>query len=236
MLSSSLLSLSLLTVAATLPPMFGPPTLCVPLDIGTAKSLPFGEGAFERHPDYRIEGLRGDTLTILAASNDAEVHFETLRRASVYLMSEGKAERKKRQSAASIAAALHRGLRSRALDVLSDPSSTQQQQSLAWFDLGLFELDMKILGMPQQGRTWRYLEQAGRLQSDDPTMSTLLFAAGFSQRKSGWWKPHLSRALARREQMQPRTRRNLLTLTGRFLQAKDMESLLRDYGPKAAKK
>ncbi len=63
----------------------GPPTLCHPFEIGDAKSLPWGEGAFERHAGYDLEQLPHDTYDVLLRSDDPLVHAETLRRAVLYL-------------------------------------------------------------------------------------------------------------------------------------------------------
>jgi hypothetical protein len=231
MVSRALLSLSLLTIAAAVPVEFGPPTLCVPLDIGDAKSLPFGSEAFQPDKDYNLDRLPADTIAILSESADAELHFETLRRAAIYLMSAGKTERKEQHRSGKIASALHVALRTRVLDVVSSPQSSKKAQALAWFDLGLFGLDMEIVGMPQVGRVWAYLDKAGTLVGDDPGLNLGLFAAGYSQRKEAWWRPHLARALGKPADLPARTQENLLRLTGRFLGVKDMATLLKDYGP-----
>lgn len=227
-----LLSLSALALVALGPTSFGPPTLCVPFEIGNAESLPFGSAPFEGAKDYDLGRLRADTMKILGASTDAEVHFETLRRATVYLMSGGKTERKKQQQTGKLAADLHEALRTRVLDVVSAPRTSKRAQALAWFDLGLFELDMDIIGTPRKGRIWPFLDKAATLVGDDPGLDVCLFAAGFSQRKETWWRPHLARALSAPDTLSPRTRTNLLRLGARFLGKKDMESLRKDYGPR----
>jgi len=83
---ASLLFATLL-VSAHVPPAMpvGPPTLCHPLDIGDARSLPWDGGAFGAKPDYDITKLPQDTYDILYRSDDALVHVETLRRAAIYL-------------------------------------------------------------------------------------------------------------------------------------------------------
>ena len=222
------------TMAAADAPRMGPPTICVPLEIGKAKCLPFGKGAMQPDPEYRIDrDLVRDTLRILGQSKSAEVHFETLRRAALYLRSESHAERARLASATKIASELHVALRTRVLDVASQRDSTPRSRALAWFDLGLYELDMKILGLPQPGRIWSFLEKAGRLLPDDPGLSLTLFAAGFSERKEAWWKPHLGRVIASREELGETTRKNLEVMAKRFLGVKDLEDLQRRYGPAA---
>lgn len=63
----------------------GPPLLCFPNDIGSAKSLPFGTDAFEVDRKYDAKRVVDDTLALLKAERSALVRTETLRRATVYL-------------------------------------------------------------------------------------------------------------------------------------------------------
>src|SRR5882672_2336770 len=79
----SALVLALLAAPPAAP--VGPPTLCHPFEIGDAKSLPWGDGAFARKTDYDLKQLPQDTYSILLASDDPFVHGETLRRAVLYL-------------------------------------------------------------------------------------------------------------------------------------------------------
>lgn len=74
--------LAALSLAAT---ALGPPTICHPLDIGQAKSLPWGSSGFQIAADYDVARTVDDTLAILRASPDTLVHMETLRRAAIYL-------------------------------------------------------------------------------------------------------------------------------------------------------
>ncbi len=237
MVSRSLLSLSALALTAALPTIFGPPTLCQPLDIGTAKSLPFGPKEVAIDPKYRIEQLVEDMMDILESSSDAEVHFETLRRTAIYLSSQSHVRRADLHSAGKMAGDLQQSLRSRVLDTASRQEGDPRIQALAWFDLGLFMLNMEIVGHPQQGKMWAYFEKAGRLQPTDPGLQMCLFAAGFSHRKPVWWKPRLTQVLSHVGDLPKQTRKNLLVLTRRFLGIKSMEELREGYGPaKAAKK
>jgi hypothetical protein len=73
-------------VAIATPALAGPPLLCHPYDIGSAKSLPWvGEKSwFEGRPDYKLENLVTDTEALLTASTPVIVRMETLRRAAIY--------------------------------------------------------------------------------------------------------------------------------------------------------
>jgi hypothetical protein len=87
---ASLLFAALFAPAANIPSAaLGPPTLCHPLDIGDARSLPWDGGAFGAQADYDLTQLPQDTYDILLRSDDALVHVETLRRAAIYLTGMG---------------------------------------------------------------------------------------------------------------------------------------------------
>lgn len=64
----------------------GPPLICHSIEIGNARSLPWGGGAEWRSVkhDYDIHQLVGDTVALLGPETPAIVRMETLRRATVY--------------------------------------------------------------------------------------------------------------------------------------------------------
>jgi hypothetical protein len=77
-----------LTVAAVLfarPAFAGPPLLCFPFDIGTARTLPMGTGGWRAiDPTYNVAHLVDDTLALLTPETPVLVRMETLRRATIY--------------------------------------------------------------------------------------------------------------------------------------------------------
>ncbi len=81
LLPASLLVAGLLAVETA---VAGPPLICHPVDIGEAKSLPWGSGAFAQRRDYSPSQVVGDTLALLAKETNVLVHMETLRRAALY--------------------------------------------------------------------------------------------------------------------------------------------------------
>ena len=86
------------------PAVAGPPLLCFPFDIGTARSLPMGSGGWRAiDPAYDVTRLIDDTVALLGPDTPVLVRMETLRRATVYAADH-----------AEIAAALLRTLRDRA--------------------------------------------------------------------------------------------------------------------------
>ncbi|HVD91292.1 MAG TPA: hypothetical protein VNC21_03375 [Vicinamibacterales bacterium] len=81
-----LLTALALTLTAATPALAGPPLLCHPFDIGTAKSLPWSDdGGWSRgRADYPIKQLVADTEAILQPGTPVIVRMETLRRAAIY--------------------------------------------------------------------------------------------------------------------------------------------------------
>ena len=80
-----LTALALALTVAT-PALAGPPLLCHPFDIGTAKSLPWdgSRGWSHGRADYPVAQLVADTQAILQPATPVVVRMETLRRAAIY--------------------------------------------------------------------------------------------------------------------------------------------------------
>jgi hypothetical protein len=80
-----------LTVTASTA-LAGPPLLCHPFDIGSARSLPWdGTSAWwQGRADYNLQNLVADTEAILTPSTPVIVRMETLRRAALYASLDGK--------------------------------------------------------------------------------------------------------------------------------------------------
>jgi len=68
------------------PAFAGPPLLCHPFDIGSARSLPWsGQSAwFQGKADYNLSNLVSDTESLLTPAMPVVVRMETLRRAAIY--------------------------------------------------------------------------------------------------------------------------------------------------------
>jgi hypothetical protein len=64
----------------------GPPLICHPIEIGDAKSLPWGSSSDWRavRPDYDLDRLVEDTLALLTPEAPVLARMETLRRATIY--------------------------------------------------------------------------------------------------------------------------------------------------------
>jgi hypothetical protein len=96
----------------------GPPLLCFPFEIGSAKSLPWQGRSWESiQPDYDVSRLIDDTIALLSADAPVIVRMETLRRATIYARKD-----------LNVADALLARMKARAAEAERDP--------LAWFDAG----------------------------------------------------------------------------------------------------
>jgi hypothetical protein len=84
-------SAALLVIVTATPAFAGPPLLCHPYDIGTARSLPWS-GAhnwFDGDASYRLDNLVSDTEALLTPATPVIVRMETLRRAAIYASADG---------------------------------------------------------------------------------------------------------------------------------------------------
>jgi hypothetical protein len=82
-----LLSLSAFAAAVLIaaPAFAGPPLLCFPFEIGSAKSLPMGTANWQAvDRSYDSSHLVADTVALLTPQTPVVVRMETLRRATVY--------------------------------------------------------------------------------------------------------------------------------------------------------
>jgi hypothetical protein len=67
------------------PALAGPPLLCFPFEVGTARTLPMGPGSWHQtDPTYDVSRLVGDTLALLTPDTPVKVRMETIRRATIY--------------------------------------------------------------------------------------------------------------------------------------------------------
>jgi hypothetical protein len=85
-----------LAVMIARPALAGPPLVCFPFDIGTARSLPWdaqGHAWKGMRANYRVAELTGDTLALLTPASPVIVRMETLRRAALYATTDATAAR-----------------------------------------------------------------------------------------------------------------------------------------------
>jgi hypothetical protein len=88
MLGAMQKSLGILTACALLaaPALAGPPLVCHPINIGSARSLPWTSASWKLSGDqsYDMTHLVSDTLALLGPDTPVLVRMETIRRAALY--------------------------------------------------------------------------------------------------------------------------------------------------------
>lgn len=79
-------TLSLAALGVAMPALAGPPLVCHPFEIESAKSLPWGapENFMGMRDDYDFRHVVADTENLLTPAMPTLVRMETLRRASIY--------------------------------------------------------------------------------------------------------------------------------------------------------
>ncbi len=143
-----------------LPAMAGPPAVCWQVEIGKAKSLPWGCGEWKPEKDYDTRRVVKDSLELLAPGMPVLVRMETIRRAAIYL------DRDTMERSAASRDALLKALMLRVLDAeaLGKPSA------LAWFDagysMGLFRHFQQFVG--RDGYLW--VRKALKIRRTDAEM------------------------------------------------------------------
>jgi len=84
-MNAILTSAAVLAAIVTATPAFaGPPLLCHPFEIGTARSLPWDGNWSQGKADYKIANLIQETEALLTPATPVLVRMETLRRAALY--------------------------------------------------------------------------------------------------------------------------------------------------------
>ena len=221
-LALALVSLPLATATS------GPPTICFPLDIGEAQSLPFGEDAFERDPDFDRSDLSYQTTEILDRSDDFLVHMETLRRAVLYC--EGAMEERRLEdleSARGFERDLEQRLRGleKEQEALPEEDREPRRLAMARFDLLYARTAMSELGFGTERATVRELDELRDLVPDDPAfeLGAALALLGGEQHREGW------RALGRLLEAPRREDRlaleNALAVTSHMFDVRDTDGL-----------
>ena len=152
---------ALVLLAAAAPALAGPPLLCHPFDIGSARSLPWdGRTWSEGRVDYNVANLVRDTEAILTASAPVIVRMETLRRAALYASHDGK-----------VAAQLLDTMKTRA-EAAERNSGSSRETAIALFDAGyLIE-------------TYRQISQLGRFAGIGTRGRTIAAVLGRAEGRS----------------------------------------------------
>ncbi len=188
----------LLLVLVALPAMAGPPAVCWQVEIGKAKSLPWGGGDLEARKDYDTRRVVKDALELLAPGMPVLVRMETIRRAAIYI-----------DISAASQDALLKALMLRVLDAeaLGKPSA------LAWFDAGYaMGLFRHFQQFGRDGYPW--VRKALKIRRTDAEMEyacAILTVTG----KKETFLHHLGKA-AEGAKQNPLLKRNLEVLRKRY--------------------
>lgn len=143
----------------------GPPLICHPFDIGTARSLPIGpsDGGWSAiDPAYDRSRLVADTLVLLTPSTPTLVRMETLRRATMYVADD-----------AAAAGRLLQALRERA-----SKAPATRDEAIALFDVGYLVETYRQLGVHKRALAiaagdldgYTLVAAAMRVVNDDPAL------------------------------------------------------------------
>jgi hypothetical protein len=144
-LIASLFGVALLATAR--PALAGPPLLCHPFDIGSARSLPWdGTQWWQGRADYALQSLVADTEALLTPATPVIVRMETLRRAALYASQDT-------QVATQLLAALTRRTKDAA-------ATGANGRSMALFDAGYLAETFRQIGHLGQMAQFRTRAQA----------------------------------------------------------------------------
>jgi len=143
------------------PVLAGPPLICHPFDIGSAKSLPWTGSSWNLsgNEGYDTANLVGDTLALLTADTPVIVRMETLRRPTLPARKDARAAKE-----------LFTRLNARAT-----AGETTKPNALVWFDVGyLVETYGQWFTKDQNPATgldgYSFITKALAIRADDPEM------------------------------------------------------------------
>jgi hypothetical protein len=180
MLHALLLALGPLTAPAA--PAAGPPAVCFPLEIGEARCLRWGDGPFEMDPAYPRVRLLSDVVSLLAESDDALVHAETLRRAVIYLTESDGA--RKDPEMRMRRAELVSTLRARVLEAelaSAAGKGDEHARALAWLDVGFLLGAFEQIGAETFGAAVPPLKRARELAPRDGGVALAAWLAAWTR-------------------------------------------------------
>ena len=170
----------------------GPPLICHPYAIGTAKSLPGGTFGHGISDSYDRKTLVSDTLELLRPEMPILVRMETLRRAAIYATANMRGWAKGSNYTAEdreIASSLLEKLRERSKD------ASNTTRALALFDLGFYSETLKQTGMDPALDGYALLVKAAELRGADPEIEFALAVASSRPYRSQQAE-HLAKARA----------------------------------------
>lgn len=176
-----------LTLLAS-PALAGPPLLCFPYEIGTAKSLPWGDKPFTKGSGYDAAKVVDDTLSLLKTERSTLVRMETLRRAAIYIGQDAK-----------------RGaeLLSKVSWIALDAEAAGKPSAEAYFNAGYLAATLRQNscdinwhpGIEKGVDGYAYIKKALAIAPDDAAMHFGAALVAFEHDRDAF-KAHIQRALA----------------------------------------
>ncbi len=211
------------------PAPLGPPSVCHPFRIGVAESLPWGNvkklNGFDQ--DFELKELANRTAEILAASDDAFVHMETIRRASLYLNSKSSSwdssttSRDRLESQRRLEAHLQAAL-THCLAERKGGRPNNTREALAWFDIAYLRGALGQIGVETNSDFKTPLERALTLQ---PKNVGMLLGAGLLHFRTDRQWSYLDRAIRLADDKDKDLRWNIVSTAGHFHDIKEFDRL-----------
>lgn len=160
-----------LSVACTM--FAGPPLICHPFEIGSAKSLPAGADWHGVNRTYDRQNLVNDTLALLTPDVPILVRMETLRRAALYATGGMHGWERRNYTTEE---------RTLALDLLGKlqergRTAAASARALALFDAGYFSATLRETRIIDHADGYDLLVQADKLRGGDPEIQFALALA-----------------------------------------------------------
>jgi len=165
----------------------GPPLICHPYEIGSAKSLPGGNWGHGLTQSYDRKALVRDTLELLTPDTPVVVRMETLRRAALYATGSFRSGGYTAEDK-GLALALLNELR------LRSEKPAAPADALAVFDWGFYAATLRQTNIDPQIDGYALLLRAATLLPDQPEVEFALALASSAEKTR--LVAHLARARA----------------------------------------
>jgi len=177
------------------PALAGPPLICHPIEIGSAKSLPWaGKEWRDVKRDYDVNHLVADTLALLAPDTPVLVRMETLRRATIYAVW---AQRDREVGLVSKNDKVADELLARLMDRTREAFRNNQPAGLALFDAGYLASCYRQAGhaTPNVPDGFHMTRKAGGAGINSPEMEFAMALMTEFPKQPGH-REHLQKAIA----------------------------------------
>jgi hypothetical protein len=179
-------------IVITSPAFAGPPLLCHPFDIGSARSLPWdGTEWWRGRTDYKLTNLLADTQSLLTPTTPIIVRMETLRRAVLYASQDRATATDLFAATADRARNLQKSGHLGALELFDAAFVTEAFRQVRWLGdynpewRGRSQIVDSVVGYAD-GRA--LLEESLRLRPGDPTLefAAALIETGYKGNRAAY--------------------------------------------------